>query len=128
MVPLIFALLFAVIEYAYYLGGIHYLNYATFVGARALQVDDDPTDVAEDLLTGNMLDYSDGDVEVDVDRTAGFVRSTLLWEATTPGFEQVMGVMDAEMTVFLGPPECLYEDRVSARASQYSDNKMPCAQ
>ena len=126
MVPLIFALLFAVIEYAYYLGAIHYVNYATFMGARAQQVDDDPTDVAEDLLSGNMVDYRDGDVEFDIDRTGGSITSTFLWEAQSPGFEQVMGVMDAEMTVVLGPPECLYEDRVSALAAQYSDNKLRC--
>lgn len=126
MVPLIFALLFAVIEYSYYLGAIHYVNYATFQGARALQVDAEPEDVGEALLTGNMVDYTDGDVEFDVDRVNGSVTSTFIWEAQSPGFEQVMGTMDAEMTVVLGPPECNYENRVSPRALQYSDNALPC--
>ena len=126
MIPAIFALLFAVIEYAYYLGAIHYVNYATFMGARALQVDDDPTEVAQDLLTGNMVDYSDGDVEFDINRLEGRVTSTFLWEAQSPGFEQVMGRMDAEMTVTLGPPECLYETRISPEAQRFSDNVLLC--
>ena len=36
MIPVIFALLFAIVEYAYYLGAVHYVNYATFAAARAL--------------------------------------------------------------------------------------------
>ena len=84
------------------------------------------TEVAQDLLTGNMVDYSDGDVEFDINRLEGRVTSTFLWEAQSPGFEQVMGRMDAEMTVTLGPPECLYETRISPEAQRFSDNVLLC--
>ena len=133
MIPVIFALLFAVIEYAYYMGAVHYVNYATFSAARALQVGDSPDDVAADLLTGTMVDYRHGDVSLDVDDTIGRVRSSFIWDAQTPGFRQVMGDMSVDMQVTLGPPECEYESAaalaragVTSRAYRYGDNRMEC--
>lgn len=134
MIPLILALLFAVIEYAYYLGALNYVNYATFSAARGFSVSDDPTAIASDLLTGNMVDYGDGDVTVDVDASTGTVTSTLLWEATSPGFRQLMGEMDASMSVTMGEPECVHEGvgklgMVAASgntAVNRSDNRMLC--
>lgn len=136
MIPLIFALLFAVIEYAYYLGALNYVSYATFAGARAVQANDDPREAMGMLLTGNMVEFTNGvggDVRLQLDNATGAVQSTLLWEAQTPGFNQVMGVMDAQMTVTLGPPECEYESQaatvrsgVTVNAFRYADNKLVC--
>lgn len=133
MIPLILALLFAVVEYAYYLGAIHYVNYATFSAARAQLVSDDGEAVAEDLLTGRMVDYRDNDVEMDFDDELGSVTSTFNWEAQTPGFRQVMGDMTVDMSVTLGPEECEYESAaalerggVTSRAFRYADNRMEC--
>lgn len=133
MIPLIFALLFAVIEYAYYLGAIHYVSYATFAAARSVQANDDPQATAADLLTGRMVDYQDRDVTLSVDPTTGAVSSTFIWEAQTPGFEQIMGIMDVEMTTTLGPAECGYEGSAAMRRAtgstnpyRYSDNRLEC--
>lgn len=134
MLPIIFGLLFAVIEYAYYLGALNYVNYATFSAARGLEVSDDPELVAEDLLTGRMVDYGTGDVTIVSNPMTGTVTSTLIWEATSPGFEQLMGNMDAKMTVTLGERECNHEGndrlgRVAAvgnAAVNRSDNRMLC--
>jgi len=133
MIPVIFALLFAVVEYGYYLGAIHYVNYSTWMAARAQQVSDDGEALAQDLLTGRMTDARDGDVVVSFDETLGKVTSTFNWEAQTPGFRQVMGDMTVEMTVIAGPPECEYESSgalaragVTSRAYRYADNRMEC--
>lgn len=134
MLPIIFGLLFAVIEYAYYLGALNYVNYATFSAARGLQVSDDPEAVVQDLLTGRMVDYASGDVSIVSNSTTGTVTSTLIWEATSPGFEQLMGEMDASMTVTMGERECNHEGtdrlgRVAAvgnTAVTRSDNRMLC--
>lgn len=128
MLPLIFALIFAVIEFSYYLGGVHYVNYATFMGARAVQANESPADVELALFTGNvtksayLVTLSDG----------SGVTGTLPWEAQMPGFAQVMGQdMTVDMTVSLGKPECQYEGRnfsglTGESAAAYSDNRLEC--
>ncbi len=134
MLPIIFGLLFAVIEYAYYLGALNYVNYATFSAARGLEVSDDPEAIVQDLLTGRMVDYGTGDVTITTNPTTGSVTSTLIWEATSPGFEQLMGNMDASMTVTMGERECRHEgnDRLGSVAAVgtvavgRADNRMLC--
>ncbi|MCB9796207.1 MAG: pilus assembly protein [Alphaproteobacteria bacterium] len=133
MLPLIFAIVFAVIEYAYYFGAIHYVNYATFSAARALQANDDADAVASSLLSGNMVDMNSGQVSVSTDRTTGTVTSTFNWSAQTPGFRQLMGSMRAQMSVTMGPPECTYESRTKLDAAtggrnayRYADNSLEC--
>ena len=118
MLPLLFALLFAVIEYAYYLGAIHYVNYATFVGARAIQGADLAEEATDMLLTGNTTSG------VAVTPLESGVQSTLFWEASLPGIEQLLGNMDVTMSVHLGPPECRYELTSPGGAEIYSDNRL----
>ena len=136
MLPLVLALLFAVIEYAYYLGSIHYVNYGTYMAARALQAgdEDDPEETRDALMTGNVT----SDVTMSpVSGTEGNVgyESRLPWDAQTPGFKQVMGNMDVRMRVYLGQRECNYEgksvsdvadERGGESASEYSDNLLEC--
>lgn len=133
MIPVIFALLFAVVEFSYYMGAIHYVNYATWMSARAQQVSDDGDALARDLLTGRMTDMNDGDVVLDFDDELGKVTSTFNWEAQTPGFRQVMGDMTVSMSVTMGPEECEYESAaalarggVTSNAYRYGDNRMEC--
>lgn len=133
MIPLIFALLFAVIEYAYYMGAVHYVNYATFSAARAFQVNGDPDQVLTELLTGNMVDYTAGDVTMNADSATGRIQTFFTWEAQTPGFNLVMGDMSTNMSVTLGPPECRYEELDAVRDAglpdsvfTMSDNVLPC--
>jgi Flp pilus assembly protein TadG len=118
MIPIILALLFAVIEYAWYLGGIHYTNYATYAGARARQVGDSVSDVQDMLLTGVATKNAS------LSENDSSVKGTLNWEASMPGFQQVMGDMTVDMEVYLGPPECRYELTSPGGAAQYSDNKL----
>ncbi len=148
MLPLVFALVFAVIEYSYYFGAVHYTNYATFAGARSLQANakippgqigaGDPAlpSVEDALLNGNVTRLATL-TKVGDDAVRGF----LPWEASTPGFKAVMGdTMDVKMTVVLGREECNYEGTSTAdhnydswhpgrgdRADGYTDNGLNCS-
>ncbi len=132
MLPLIFAILFGAIEYAYYLGAIHYTNYGTFVAARAIQGSDDPNEAADMVLTGNATSTRNGDTRLtpiisDEGKIIG-VGGELLWgSASTPGFNQVLtSNMDVRMEVFLGPEECGYEGRSGRASARWSDNQLGC--
>ena len=128
MLPLIFALVFAVIEFSYYLGGVHYVNYATFMGARAVQANESPADVETVLLNGNVTDNA----YLETLPSGSGVKGTLPWAAQMPGFSQIMGQdMTVDMTVSLGTPECQYEGvNVSGLtgdlSAAYSDNMLEC--
>ena len=150
MLPLAFALVFAVIEYSYYFGAVHYTNYATFAGARAVQanakIPPGPTgagDIAlptieNMLLNGNVTRFAELE-RVGDDAVVG----RLPWVASTPGFSAVMGDMEVTMTVVLGRPECDYEGTSTAdysydsshpglrnganESSRYTDNGLKCS-
>lgn len=132
MIPIIFAVLFAVIEYAYFFGAVHYVNYATFAAARAQQtssgdgsVADNVTGVADVLLHGNVTK----DATLTGDASTGKVSATLPWTPDTPGFKEIMGDMTVTMSMTLGAPECNYEDNAesnSAMVGQYQDNRRIC--
>ncbi len=126
MLPLIFAILFGAIEYAYYLGAIHYTNYGTFVAARAIQANDDPSEAADMVLTGNATSTRGGDARIT--SIGNGARGELLWgPASTPGFNQVLtDNMDVQMEVFLGPAECGYEGRSGSASARWSDNQLGC--
>ena len=135
MLPMAFALVFAVIEYSYFLGGIHYTNYATFAGARALQANADVEEVQDALLTGNVTRAA-----TLLKEGEEAVRGKLPWQSQTPGFQAVFSEdMGVEMTVVLGGPECSYEGRnistdlhdplhpgLFNRADSYTDNGLDC--
>lgn len=135
MLPLAFALVFAVIEYSYFLGAVHYTNYATFAGARALQANSDVEGVQDALLTGNVTRYA-----TLLQEGEAAVRGRLPWEPQTPGFKGVFGGdMTVDMTVVLGRRECEYEgvnisddlhDNLHPgrfrRADSYTDNGLDC--
>ena len=123
LLPLMLALLFSVIEYAYYFGAVHYTNYTTFTAARAKLANEDISAVGDALLTGNVTS------SVTLDEQSDGVRASLPWTAHTPGFKQIMGDMGVEMEVTLGPAECQYELQPfpnGSLPSDYSDNQLPC--
>ena len=138
MVPVIFAVLFAVIEYAYYFGAVHYVNYATFAAARAQQTSAGGGDVTGNvdevkrlLLHGNVTKQATFTPEGNADpRSAdGSVDSTLPWTPDTPFFKDVMGDMTVSMTMVLGSPECGYEDvaeETKGLTALYQDNRRVC--
>ncbi len=124
MLPIILAVLFSVIEYAYYFGAVHYTNYATYSAARAKLGNSDISDVGDALLTGNVTSG------VTLTELANGVRAQMPWTAQTPGFKQIMGDMGVDMEVTLGPAECQYElnsiPGVTNDPFYYSDNQLPC--
>jgi len=129
MIPVIFGMLFAVIEYSYYFGAIHYTNYITFVGARAVQADEASPDAAmTQLMTGNVTSQSSGGskgIQNTVEQSS--VKSKLSWEAETPFFKDLMEMggstnMDVEMEVVLGRNESYYELKSDSLAALHSDN------
>ncbi len=132
MIPIIFAVLFAVVEYGYYFGAVHYVNYATFAGARAQQtsasdgaVDANLTGVVDLLLHGNVT----SDATLTGDPTGGTVTAELPWTPDTPGFKEVMGDMAVTMSITLGQPECNYEANAegsNGSVATYQDNRAIC--
>lgn len=132
MIPIIFAILFAVIEYSYFFGAVHYVNYATFAAARAQQtsasngdVSGNVSGVSDVLLHGNVTE----DATFSEDTPSGAVTGTLPWSPDTPGFKEVMGDMTVSMTMVLGQPECNYEDNAEATSGVvglYQDNRRNC--
>jgi len=124
LLPIIFVLLFSVIEYAYYFGSVHYTNYAAFSAARAKLANEEIGPVGDALLTGNVTSG------VTLSEQSNGVRAQMPWTAQTPGFKQIMGDMSVNMEVTLGPAECQYELRVVPGVTNdpffYSDNKLPC--
>jgi Flp pilus assembly protein TadG len=124
MLPIILAVLFSVIEYAYYFGAVHYTNYATFSAARAKLGNDSIGNVEDALLTGNVTSG------VTLTEQTNGVRAQMPWTAQTPGFKQIMGDMGVTMEVTIGPAECQYELKqipgVTNDPSFYSDNQLPC--
>jgi len=124
LLPIILMLLFSVIEYSYYFGGIHYTNYATFSAARAKIANEGTSGVEDELLTGNVT----SDVQLQENSNGTGVRGTMPWTAQTPGFKQIMGEMGVTMEVTLGPAECQYEGQPIGESTPdiYSDNKLKC--
>ena len=122
MLPLLFAMAFAVIEFAFYFGVISWDMYAAYAGARALQVGEDPSEVADLLLDGNVTKdatMSGGGDSVQLDQR---------WETDLPFVNQLVGNtsrsrqtgLDFRVTVTLGFDESAYEDQIYQR----SDNNM----
>ncbi len=128
MLPLIFAVLFVVIEYSYYFGAIHYMNYATFTAARAVQGNDAAglEDIKGELLTGNVTSPDGGDIGGDITVDDSSATGELNWVPQMPGFQWVMGdnPMDVDMKVTLGSPDCQYENQIANPA--YVDNNLGC--
>ncbi|MBN1334772.1 MAG: pilus assembly protein [Deltaproteobacteria bacterium] len=115
MIPFLFALIFLCIEFALYFGAIHWDDYAAFAMARSVQVGGDARSVGHMLL--------DGHVTRTATTTPGSDRATVHqpWTVDTPGASQLLGSMDFDVTMVLGPDERLYEGRVNRL---YRDNDL----
>jgi len=118
MLPVIFALLFTVIEFGLLFGDTHYINYAAFVGARAQQVGESAEDVARTLLDGNKT----RDARVRASRSGGSVTILHRWAKDLP-FQTGTGNLDFDVTVIAGPDEERYEGRTLGNPSRYADNQ-----
>ncbi len=118
MIPVIFALLFLVVELAFFFGSTHYVNYAAFVGARAQQVGESATDAAGLLLDGNVT----RDASVRASAGAGTVTIDQPWQMDLP-FTSTFSDFDYDVTVVAGPEEARYEGKTGNRSRRYGDNQ-----
>lgn len=118
MIPLLFAIAFFVIEFAFYFGTIHWDNYAAFAAARSVQVGGSYNNVDTYLLDGNIT----GDASLSTGRDRATVRQP--YEVDMPGIEQLVGDIDFEVTVVLGPEEAKYENQISSLTQKFADNNM----
>lgn len=115
MIPVLFALLFAVVELGLWLGGTHYATYAAFVGARAQQVGRDADDAVGALLDGRATRRgraSDDGQSVTVD---------MPWRADLP-FVSGVGDLSYDVTATAGPDEADYEGKSGNLPRRYADN------
>lgn len=114
LLPLLFALLFMVIEFAFYFGAIHYDNYAAYVTARGVQVgEDSASDVKDWVLNGNVT----GDASISTSSSSATVDQP--WEVDLPGINQLLGDIDFQVTAVLGSEEYRYEGQVNP---SFADN------
>lgn len=116
MIPLLFAVLFAIVELAFFFGDTHYVNYAAFAAARAQQVGGDANRAASMLLDGNAT--SSARVNPDA---GGSVKVSQTWPFSLP-FTSGMGDLELEVTVVAGPDEEQYEGRSGRLPQLYADN------
>lgn len=115
-VPLLFALLFLIVELAFFFGGTHYANYAAFSGARAQQVGERAEDATDLLLDGNATrdaTVSSDDSSVTVDQP---------WPMDLP-FVDMFGDFDFTVTSVAGPDEEDYEGTSGRLSNMYADNQ-----
>jgi Flp pilus assembly protein TadG len=114
MIPLLFAILFMVIEFAFYFGSIHYANYGAFVTARGVQVGEDSSSDVKNLIMN-------GNVTRGASVSAGSSSATVSqpWEVDMPGVNQLLGDIGFSVTSVLGSEELQYEGQVNAT---YADN------
>ncbi len=114
MVPLLFAVIFMCIEFAFYFGAIHYANYGAFVTARGVQVgEDSASDVKRLVMNGNVTR------DASISTTGSSATVSQPWEVDLPGVNQLLGDIGFDVTAVLGSEEFSYEGQVNAR---YADN------
>jgi hypothetical protein len=117
MLPILFGVLFMLVEFAFFFGDTHYVNYAAFAGARAQQVGARAEDATRMLLDGNVT----RDTRVRPSRSQGSVTILQRWRKDLP-FERGTGDLDFEVTVVAGPNEEDYEGRTRVNPARYADN------
>ena len=105
MLPLVLALLFLCVEFALFAGVIHWDTYAAFAMARSVQAGGDAEGTGRLLLDGRLTGLATASPGWDRAR----VRQP--WRPDAPGVVGILGDLDSELTVVLGPDEYRYEGR-----------------
>lgn len=114
LLPLLFAILFMVIEFAFYFGAIHYANYGAFVTARGVQVgEDSASDVQRLVMNGNVASLA----TISTNGSSATVSQP--WQVDMPGVNQLLGDIGFDVTAVLGSEEYRYEGQVNPT---YADN------
>lgn len=117
MVPVTLGVLFVIMEFAFYFGGTHYVNYAAFAAARAQQVGQDAEEAAALLLDGNVT----ADATVSANPGKGRVSINQPWVADLP-FANLAGDLSYDVTVVAGPDESKYEGLSGTLSQMYADD------
>ncbi len=118
MIPVIFGLLFVVVELALWLGGTHFTTYAAFAGARAQQVGREPSDATAALLDGR------GTSGQSTSADGQSVTVQMPWAFDLP-FASAIGSVDYDVSATAGPDEFKYERTSGNRSGRYGDNNCP---
>lgn len=118
MIPVIFGLLFVVVELALWLGGTHFTTYAAFAGARAQQVGREPSDATAALLDGRATSGHSTSAD------GQSVTVQMPWEFDLP-FVSAIGSVDYDVSATAGPDEFKYERTSGNRSGRYGDNNCP---
>jgi len=114
LLPLLLAILFMFVEFAFYFGSIHYANYAAFVTARGVQVGEDAaSDVERLVMNGNVTE------EASISTDSSSASAQQPWQVDMPGIRQLLGEIGFDVTVVLGSEELQYEGQVNPT---YADN------
>ena len=134
MLPLIMAMFFFIIEMSIYFTSVHYTHYATFAAARGHAVGENPQEIADMLLTGNV--YKNNKT-VTLMRNNGTTTDARVSDGVrirvndwVPSFPFLAGIMPSSTgltyatSTYLGPPECTYEE--VGRPDIYDNNVAQC--
>ena len=134
MVPVLFSILFFVIEMGLYFTTVHYGTYAAYASARAQQVGfgsryQSLEDVSGVILSGAIWK----DAEVSAESAGGSsaagvsIRVTDYQEKVPfPFLKPLMPNLEFKTSVYLGPNECRYEGVEERRSDQYDNNTNTC--
>lgn len=131
MVPVLFAILFFVIEMGLYFTSVHYGTYAAFAIARSQEVGFAPTynsvpKVANLILTGALWDS--GSAVAVSDARTGLVSGVAVQlndfesKVPFPFIKPLLPAMNFDTRVYLGPDERGYEGVEGRAADQYDNN------
>lgn len=128
MIPLIFAMLFFVIEMGLYFSAVHYANYATYVTARCRQVgygasgleanqqsSENEVSIAAKVLTGSV--FFDNYVVTDSSQK-GVTVQMLSWKTNFPFLRSLLPDMPFSTSVNLGTNEMVYERNAAGLRAQ----------
>lgn len=145
MLPLLLAMFFFVMEMSLYFSSVSYSNYASYAAARGHSVGEDPDEIADMLLTGQVynsvqgsgagknytVSYMDMGSNSNDQATANGVKVEI--RTWSPHFPFLRGIfptagngMGYDTSNYLGPPECTYEDLAGNRSKFYDNNVAQC--
>jgi len=136
MVPVLFSLMFFIIEMSLYFSSIHFANYGAFVAARANQTGFgngsagdafNLQSLSELVLTGSIfknnyaMDYSN-----EGGSNSGVHLQMEHWQAHWPFLNTMLPDMRFEIQINMGPDESIYEDRGRPPCTDNDMTSNPC--
>ncbi len=133
MIPIIFAMLFFVIEMGLYFSAVHYANYGTYVAARCRAAGygadgaggggRDATYVTKLVLTGSVFK---GNYFVSDTSSLGVTVQMQSWVSNFPFINALLPDMAFATSVNLGPDESVYERTTGVPCTDNDIQSNPC--